>query len=88
MNLQNCLDLITQHAATSARLKAENPDIHWLTWVIDDLDPDVIEELATHLKVQWTRTTNRISVMSMGDVYFIHFHSVPVEIKQIFNRVK
>lgn len=88
MNLQNCLDLITQHAATSARLKAENPHMQWITWCIYDLDPNVIEELAKALNAEWYMAINKIAVATSGDGYFIHFHSVPVEIKQIFNHVK
>jgi hypothetical protein len=88
MNLQKCLDLICQHAATSARLKAENPDIQWLVWFINDIDPDVIEELAKQLHLEWHRNGRTIAVMAHGDGYYIHFFSVPVEIKQIFNRVK
>lgn len=88
MNLQNCLDLITQHAATSASLKAENPHMQWITWCIYDLDPNVIEELAAHLKAEWYVSTNRIAVATSGDAYFIHFHSATVEVKQIFNRIK
>lgn len=88
MNLQNCLDLITQHAATSARLKAENPGMQWITWYVPDIDPDVIEDLAKALNAEWYMATNKIAVATSGDGYYIHFHSVPVEIKQVFNRVK
>lgn len=88
MTLQYLLDIIPYYAGKTAAFLAQNPGCKEIIWNVDNINPDLIEQLAEHLELSWYRNVDMIALCVGGDGFYIHFSSQPVEIKQIIQRVK
>lgn len=88
MTLQYLLNLIPYYAGKTSTFMAQNPACKEVIWTVDNINPDLVEQLAEHLELSWYRNVDMIALCVSGDGYYIHFSSEPVAIRQIIEKVK
>lgn len=88
MTLQYLLNLIPYYAGKTSAFLAEYPACKEVIWSVDNIRPDLVEQLADHLELSWYRNVDKVVLCVSGAGYYIHFSSQPVGIKEIIEKVK